>query len=393
MSNIFISYHHQSVAIIKTLAEDIDALGHTVWFDHELSGGQAWWDQILAKVRDCDVFVFVLSLESLNSTACNREYSYAADLGKPILPILVSDEVSTNLLPPTLMKIQFVDYRKQDRDSALCLGKALTTVPPPEPLPEPLPDAPEVPISYLGTLTEQMEKKTGLSFEEQSAFVVDLKRSLRDPEFADDARTLLERLRKRRDLLATIAEEIDEVLTSTIKAPSAEAKPQEITNEKEVLPKNSTEPRKEPSRAKIIQPLTTPAVTRPTTTLWERLLCALFGAILGSAVGVPAMETITGANDNWVVGLLAGAGVAIAGAISGTDRRLIVAVLVGAALGWGIIALFMIGGEQGEGAFALGGIIGVPSGAVFGAILGVILRKLKKWPKAGRDGNLNPLIF
>ena len=44
--------------------------------------------------------------------------------------------------------------------------------------------------------------------------MVDLQRSLREPETADDAHVLLERLRKRRDLLATIAEQIDELLAS-----------------------------------------------------------------------------------------------------------------------------------------------------------------------------------
>src|SRR5262249_4910190 len=111
MANIFISYNRQTKAITKALVEDIEALGHTVWFDQELSGGQAWWDQILSMVRRCDLFVFVLDPAALNSVACKREYGYAADLRKPILPILVSEGVSTNLLPPSLSQIEFVDYR------------------------------------------------------------------------------------------------------------------------------------------------------------------------------------------------------------------------------------------------------------------------------------------
>jgi hypothetical protein len=122
MSNIFISYNRKAEAVAKTLADDLEALGHTVWFDQELSGGQVWWDRILATVRDCDVFVFVLDPESLNSIACKREYGYAVDLGKPILPILIAEGVSTNLLPPALSQLQFVDYRRQDRNAAFRLG-------------------------------------------------------------------------------------------------------------------------------------------------------------------------------------------------------------------------------------------------------------------------------
>jgi hypothetical protein len=221
MANLFVSYNRESEKITETLVDDIQALGHNAWFDEELSGGQTWWDQILSTIRDCDVFVLVLSPKSLSSTACTREYGYAADLGKPILPILVSEGVSVNLLPPVLSQIQFVDYREQDREAAFRLARALNSLPSPEPLPDPLPAPPEVPISYLGSLTERLETTANLSYEEQSALIVDLKRSLRESETTDDARALLERLRKRRDLLATIAEEIDELLAGTPKTSSA----------------------------------------------------------------------------------------------------------------------------------------------------------------------------
>jgi len=218
--NIFISYNRENKAIAESLARDIEAIGHKVWYDQELSGGQAWWDQILETVRNCEVFVFLLSPEALNSIACKREYGYAGDLGKPILPVLVSESVSLNLLPPALSQIQFVDYRKQDRDAAFSLARALTIIPPAKPLPDPLPPPPESPISYLGSLTELVERTATLSYEKQSALVVDLKRSLRDPRTSDDTRMLLKKLRKRRDLFATIAEEIDELLGGTRKAPS-----------------------------------------------------------------------------------------------------------------------------------------------------------------------------
>lgn len=215
MANIFLSYNRQSKSITGTLADGLKALGHTVWFDQELSGGQVWWDQILATIRDCHIFVFVLDQKALVSTACNRELGYAVDLGKPILPVLVSGEVPTNLLPLALSQIQFVDYRKQDREAAFRLARAIAAVPPPAPLPDPLPPPPKVPISYLGSFTEQVETTSTLSFEQQSALLVDLKKCLSDPETTVDTRMLLEMLRKRHDLFATITEEIDRLLKIT----------------------------------------------------------------------------------------------------------------------------------------------------------------------------------
>lgn len=344
MANIFISYSRQSEAIANTLAEDIEALGHTVWFDRELSGGQAWWDQILATVRDCNVFVVVLDPETLSSTACKREYGYAADLGKPILPVLVAEGVSSNLLPSALSQIQYVDYREQDRNAAFRLARALTNVPSPGPLPDPLPDPPEAPISYLGSLTEQVETTTTLSYEEQSVLVVDLKRSLRDPGTIDDSRTLLEKLRKRRDLFATIAEEIDELLggiKNASKAPSRarETEPSPLErSKKEEVPSTTAghkpAERQEPQRP-AAQPTATITDQKPTTP--ERVKAARNLAIIGLAVAVlisvMRFGSLNYAIRLWPWYLAALVGGAIAGAISGRNRRGLLAALVGMGVG------------------------------------------------------------
>jgi len=163
MLQIFISYSRQIQDMAKTLIQDFESLGHTVWFDQELTGGQVWWDQVLLRIRECDLFVFVLAPEALDSPACKLEYTYAFSLHKTILPILVADGVSINLLPPALSIIQFVDYRRLDRHAAFALIKALNNLPTPQPLPDPLPEPPEAPISYLGKLKIQIETMANLS--------------------------------------------------------------------------------------------------------------------------------------------------------------------------------------------------------------------------------------
>lgn len=356
MGNIFISYNRRSEDITKTLINDIEAIGHTAWYDQELSGGQSWWDQILARVRDCDVFVFVLEPAALNSTACKREYGYAADLGKPILPILVSDGVSANLLPPVLSRIQFVDYRRPDRQAALRLARAFTAVPPATPLPHPLPIPPKVPTSYLGGLTEQVETTSVLSFEQQSALVVDLRRSLRDPETTDDARALLERLRKRHDLFATIAEEIDELVVSPRQAPS--------------VPPRASVPEPSP---KVDTPQHTDTSSSPAATdrmtLRERLLGAFVGAGTGAVWGAIAASSSSPA-DRRELPVIVGIAGAITGAISGTHGKVIVTALAGFGLGFVVWAL----ASDPLKAVVLGG----PIGAILGAIVGAIWKKLKE---------------
>lgn len=233
MAAVFVSYSRESETAVKTLATDVEELGHTVWFDHDLSGGKEWWEQILAEIRDCQVFMMALSPQSLRSTACTSECRYAADLGKPILPILITEGVSTKLLPPKLSQIHYVDYRKQDKTCVISLTRALKALPPAAALPDPLPPAPVVPLSYLGSITERIEDATALDLKDQSALVSDLRRSLRDPESLVEARGLLARLRKRRDLFATIADEIDELLDKPEHAVESDSSEIETASEEE----------------------------------------------------------------------------------------------------------------------------------------------------------------
>ena len=212
MSRVFLSYNRRSQDAASALVRDLELLGHTVWFDRELSGGQAWWDQILLSIRDCDSFVFLLDQSTLDSTACQRECGYADALGKPILPVLVADGIAMNLLPPELARLQFVDYRKGDRNDAFGLARAFGTLPAGKPMPDPMPVPPEPPVSYLGGLARRVTSDSTLSYDEQSALVMDLKRGLRNEGGSEDALVLLRKMRIRRDLFAAMAEEIDGAL-------------------------------------------------------------------------------------------------------------------------------------------------------------------------------------
>jgi hypothetical protein len=159
MSQIFICYSRKSQDVVEALAKDFEELEHNVWFDKELTGGQEWWEQILERINKCDIFVFALTPEALDSKACKLERKYASDLRKTILLIMVADGVSIKLLPSDLSAIQYVDYRRQDKQSFISLIKAIKTLPAPQPIPDPLPELPELPTSYLGNIKDKIEAK------------------------------------------------------------------------------------------------------------------------------------------------------------------------------------------------------------------------------------------
>jgi hypothetical protein len=368
---VFVSYSRESEAAVRTLAADVEALEHTVWFDHDLSGGKVWWDQILAEIRDCAVFMIALSPDSLRSVACTSEYGYAADLGKPILPILITDGVSMNLLPPKLSQIQFVDYRKQDKTSAINLARALKTLPPAAHLPEPLPAPPPAPLSYLGRITEQIDSGKPLDHKDQSALVSELRRGLRDAETEADARSLLQRLRKRDDLFARIGDEIDELLENSENEPDA-GRPRSEPPRREPkaeAPRVAT-PAVEP-RAEHVAP---PGISYAAPAAGGRLVSAMVGAGLGIALGLFVAET------HYLPGTVVippAIGGAIAGAISIKRAEIIRRAIVGGVVGG--IAIFVVALllDADSEAFPIAVIFGVPLGAALGAAVGALIRKVR----------------
>ncbi len=232
MSRIFLSYSRENSETVGTLARDLEDLGHEVWFDQELTGGQVWWDQVLARIRDCDLFVFALAPKALDSHACKLEYTYAYELKKIVLPVLVADGISPNLLPRALSAIQYVDWRGQSKKSAFALVKALNGLPAPLPLPDPLPETPEAPISYLGDIKEEIEAVKTLTFEQQSALLLKLKDHMSNSDESRDVRELLAQLRRRDDLFAKVAKEIDDAIkTADAKSADSQYPPARPTDE------------------------------------------------------------------------------------------------------------------------------------------------------------------
>ena len=371
MANVFISYNRESAAVAKSLADDIENIGHTVWYDNNLSGGQAWWDQILEKVRNSDIFVFVLDPQALNSTACIREYIYADALGKPILPILASGELSANLLPQALSKIQFVDYRVPDRSAAFKLARAFASLPPTQPLPTPLPAPPEVPVSYLGSLSSKVDTSSTLTYEEQSTLVLDLKRTLSDNEAEYDAHILLKKLRKRRDLFAAIADDIDELLdglkTKKVSGidPIQHVKPaheQSLTEEElsnhdkieEVIkspehssPRTDSERHSKPSQRQYLKGVIILGVSAMISGLTANYLryglfffpsLSIFGGIIAGF--------ISGGNTYRIMGAIVGIGITLfLYGVYGGDLMMIASILL-PSLGAGIVILFERGGRK-----------------------------------------------
>jgi TIR domain len=220
---IFVSYARRDHPAVRSLAERLRLLHHDVWLDDELSGGQVWWDRILASIRDCDTMLLAVSSAVLESEACALERQYAAALGKPVLPVMV-ESVPPDLLPPDLAVVQFVDYTTRGEEAAFRLIGALSTLPSATPLPDPLPEPPPVPISYLSDISRRVHAPS-LTLDEQLALVARLKLALRRAADRQATLGLLAKLRQREDLYYAAARELEQLDAEPEPAPAEVGEP------------------------------------------------------------------------------------------------------------------------------------------------------------------------
>ncbi len=205
---VFISYSTRNRKLVEQLQDDLGSLGHTVWFDRELQsrGGQSWWDAILEQIRQAELFIFALTPESLASEPCSREYGYAAALNKPILPVRLVP-MKTDILPPALLQIQWVDYL--DKSTALpLLHDSIEHLAEPSALPATLPQPPDAPIPPINELWQRGTRAEELVPREQLSLLFELEALLMEGESLDTARELLREMQKRRDLTVQASQKI-----------------------------------------------------------------------------------------------------------------------------------------------------------------------------------------
>jgi len=75
---IFISYATEDLAMAGTLYRKLSAAGAFVFqFGESETAGKATWEEILASIRQCDVFILLVSSHSVHSRPVKEELSYA----------------------------------------------------------------------------------------------------------------------------------------------------------------------------------------------------------------------------------------------------------------------------------------------------------------------------
>jgi formylglycine-generating enzyme required for sulfatase activity len=98
---LFISYRSSDAPKVDKIARDLALLQYEdgtpcykTWQDklNLPPASPNWWDAIVDAIGDCDVFVFHMSRESLQSVVCLAELDYAHNRNRPIIPVVLEGE-------------------------------------------------------------------------------------------------------------------------------------------------------------------------------------------------------------------------------------------------------------------------------------------------------------
>lgn len=214
--SLFISYSSRDRAGLDSVLSALRRAHEEVWFDEELGAGDVWWRTILERIRGCEVFVFAMSANSLESKPCLAELRYAQDLAKPVVPVQIGPVSSLRVTP--LAKVEAIDYQNPTVDSGIRLITAVREAREhARPLPSPLPGEPPVPFAYLMRLATTISGPT-LDPHEQVSLVSELKAGLEEDGHDEAARRditqLLTVLRDRPDVTYRTRTDIENVLAS-----------------------------------------------------------------------------------------------------------------------------------------------------------------------------------
>ena len=101
---VFVSYARADKPYCIRIIETLRA--HDVWHDQGLSAGQDWWQEILRRLEWCEVFLYLLSPDSLTSQHCRRELELALRLKRDIVPVMITKDT---VLPEYMRDWNYID--------------------------------------------------------------------------------------------------------------------------------------------------------------------------------------------------------------------------------------------------------------------------------------------
>jgi len=159
----FISYSRKDKEFALKFARELKSAGYLVWLDQlDIPTGARWDDAVERALRECEIFLIILTTASISSENVKDEIGYAIDHGKRIVPVLLEECE----IPLRLRRFQYVDFREMKFGEGIkraehLLENFLSDQPIPVPT-KTLPEAQEILKTRVATVQSLPTQKNSL---------------------------------------------------------------------------------------------------------------------------------------------------------------------------------------------------------------------------------------
>jgi WD40 repeat protein len=127
MAKVFVSYSRKDIEFAKRLTGELQKSDLDFWIDWEgIPPTVDWWKEIQKGIEEADIFLFLISPDSVKSKVCNQEIDYAVINGKRLIPLVVWD-IQTEEAPAKLASLNWIFFRASDNFET-ALSKLFTAV-------------------------------------------------------------------------------------------------------------------------------------------------------------------------------------------------------------------------------------------------------------------------
>jgi WD40 repeat protein len=110
---VFVSYAREDAEFARRCEQMLAGAEIRVRGDWELERGDSYREQLRLMILSADVFLFVISPESVASEACREEVELAASLGKRLIPVSHRDHGADERVPAPLREPQWTFMRTE----------------------------------------------------------------------------------------------------------------------------------------------------------------------------------------------------------------------------------------------------------------------------------------
>lgn len=112
-NDVFISYRRKDLEFVRQLHQELVKRGISAWFDQEnIEVADHWRTSIAEGIRDCKVFILVLSPDAIQSVNIRKEVDLAETHNKKIVPLLWRQTDLPASFEYALAGIQWIDFKE-----------------------------------------------------------------------------------------------------------------------------------------------------------------------------------------------------------------------------------------------------------------------------------------